>query len=175
MTIFVLVYKCARARLHTSSLRSTRAIKCRDEIGHSYASTGPAAARRRMDAGAEARRRRARTAPAGAARAKRGALAWRRGAQGHPGCAARAQMNPEKRREIYRRLRAANPNPTTELKYRTPYELLVAVVLSAQATDKSVNQASALLFEQFDTPEKMAKLGLACLEHYIRRIGPYRT
>ena len=56
-------------------------------------------------------------------------------------------MNPEKRREIFRRLREANPHPSTELKYRTPYELLVAVVLSAQATDKSVNQASTVLFE----------------------------
>jgi endonuclease-3 len=84
-------------------------------------------------------------------------------------------MNPEKRREIFRRFRAANPNPTTELKYRTPYELLVAVVLSAQATDKSVNQASAVLFEQFDTPEKMVKLGVAGLEKYIRRIGLYHT
>jgi len=84
-------------------------------------------------------------------------------------------MNPEKRREIFRRLREANPHPSTELKYRTPYELLVAVVLSAQATDKSVNQASAVLFEKFDTPEKMVKLGIAGLERYIRRIGLYRT
>src|SRR5205807_2071622 len=84
-------------------------------------------------------------------------------------------MNPEKRREIFRRFRAAKPNPTTELRYRTPYELLVAVVLSAQATDKSVNQASALLFERFDTPDKMVKLGVAGLEKYIRRIGLYRT
>jgi endonuclease-3 len=84
-------------------------------------------------------------------------------------------MNPEKRREIYKRLRAANPNPTTELKYRTPYELLVAVVLSAQATDKSVNQASAALFEKYHTPEQMVKLGVAGLEEYIKRIGLYRT
>ena len=84
-------------------------------------------------------------------------------------------MNPEKRREIYKRLRAANPNPTTELKYRTPYELLVAVVLSAQATDKSVNQASAVLFEKYHTPEQMVKLGVAGLEEYIKRIGLFRT
>ncbi len=84
-------------------------------------------------------------------------------------------MNPEKRREIFRRFQAANPNPTTELRYRTPYELLVAVVLSAQATDKSVNQASAVLFEQFNAPDKMVKLGVAGLEKYIRRIGLYRT
>jgi len=84
-------------------------------------------------------------------------------------------MNPEKRREIYRRLRAANPNPTTELKYRTPYELLVAVVLSAQATDKSVNQATAVLFEKYHTPQQMVKLGVAGLEEYIKRIGLYRN
>jgi len=84
-------------------------------------------------------------------------------------------MNPEKRREIFRRFQAANPNPTTELRYRTPYELLVAVVLSAQATDKSVNQASAVLFEQFNAPDRMVKLGVAGLEKYIRRIGLYRT
>ena len=84
-------------------------------------------------------------------------------------------MNPAKRREIYERFRAANPNPTTELKYRTPYELLVAVVLSAQATDKSVNLATASLFEKYETPEKMAKLGVAGLERYIKTIGLYRN
>ena len=83
-------------------------------------------------------------------------------------------MNPQKRREIFRRFRAANPNPTTELKYRTPYELLVAVVLSAQATDKSVNQASAVLFEKCNTPQKMVDLGVAGLERYIKTIGLYR-
>jgi endonuclease-3 len=82
-------------------------------------------------------------------------------------------MNPQKRREIYRRLRAANPNPTTELKYGTPFELLVAVVLSAQATDKSVNLATEKLFPA--TPEKIVKLGVAGLEEYIKRIGLYRT
>ena len=84
-------------------------------------------------------------------------------------------MNPQKRREIFRRLQAANPNPTTELNYTTPYELLVAVVLSAQATDKSVNLATAGLFAKADTPEKMVKLGVAGLEDYIKRIGLYRT
>src|SRR5205814_9039852 len=128
-----------------------------------------------MDAGAEARCGRARAAAAGAPRAKRGAFARRRRAQIDPGRAARAQMNPAKRREIYERFRAANPNPTTELKYRTPYELLVAVVLSAQATDKSVNQATGPLFEKYDTPEKMAKLGVAGLERHIKTIGLYRN
>ena len=84
-------------------------------------------------------------------------------------------MNPEKRREIFRRFQAANPNPTTELKYTTPYELLVAVVLSAQATDKSVNLATAELFKKANTPQKMVKLGVAGLENYIKRIGLYRT
>lgn len=82
-------------------------------------------------------------------------------------------MNPEKRRKIYERLRAANPHPTTELKYSTPFELLVAVVLSAQATDKSVNLATAKLFPA--TPEKIVKLGIAGLEEYIKSIGLYRT
>ena len=84
-------------------------------------------------------------------------------------------MNPEKRREIFRRFHAANPNPTTELHYRTPYELLVAVVLSAQATDKSVNLATAELFKKANTPQKMVKLGVAGLEGYIKRIGLFRT
>jgi endonuclease-3 len=84
-------------------------------------------------------------------------------------------MNPQKRREIFERLRAANPSPTTELVYRTPFELLVAVVLSAQATDKSVNLATAELFRKFNTPQAIARLGVARLEPYIKRIGLYRT
>ena len=84
-------------------------------------------------------------------------------------------MNPQKRREIFRRLQAANPHPTTELEYGSPFELLVAVVLSAQATDKSVNLATAELFAKANTPEKMVQLGVAGLETCIRRIGLYRT
>jgi endonuclease-3 len=84
-------------------------------------------------------------------------------------------MNPAKRAEIFRRLQAANPHPTTELKYRTPYELLVAVVLSAQATDKSVNLATAELFEVAAAPRDMVKLGVAGLEQHIKRIGLYRN
>ncbi|MGH8705946.1 MAG: endonuclease III [Burkholderiales bacterium] len=84
-------------------------------------------------------------------------------------------MNPQKRGAIYQRLRAGNPNPTTELAYRTPYELLVAVVLSAQATDKSVNSATAELFRIADTPQKMTALGVRGLEGYIRAIGLFRT
>jgi endonuclease-3 len=82
-------------------------------------------------------------------------------------------MNPQKRREIFARLAKANPNPTTELEYRTPFELLVAVVLSAQATDKSVNLATRKLFPA--TPAKILKLGVSGLEDYIKSIGLYRT
>ena len=84
-------------------------------------------------------------------------------------------MNAEKRRAIFERLRAANPHPTTELRYSTPFELLVAVVLSAQATDKSVNRATEPLFRKFNTPAQIAKLGVAGLEEYIRTIGLFRT
>jgi len=84
-------------------------------------------------------------------------------------------MNPDKRRTIYERLRAANPDPRSELVYRTPYELLVAVVLSAQATDKSVNLATAKLFPVADTPAKMVALGVEGLEDHIRTIGLYRN
>jgi endonuclease III len=84
-------------------------------------------------------------------------------------------MNPEKRREIFERFRAANPHPKTELVYGTPFELLVAVVLSAQATDKSVNLATAKLFPVANTPAKMAALGEERLKDYIKTIGLFRT
>jgi endonuclease-3 len=84
-------------------------------------------------------------------------------------------VSPEKRRALFERLRAANPRPRSELAYRTPYQLLVAVVLSAQATDKSVNAATAKLFEQYGSPEKIAALGTAGLEPFIRTIGLYRN
>jgi endonuclease-3 len=82
-------------------------------------------------------------------------------------------VNPAKRRQIFERLRAANPNPTTELLYGTPFELLVAVVLSAQATDKSVNLATRKLFPA--TPEKIVRLGVSGIEATIKSIGLYRT
>jgi endonuclease-3 len=82
-------------------------------------------------------------------------------------------MNPQKRAEIFRRFREANPKPTTELLYETPFELLVAVVLSAQATDRSVNLATRKLFPA--TPEKLVKLGVAGIEEYIKSIGLFRT
>ena len=80
-------------------------------------------------------------------------------------------MNASLRRAIFERLRAANPHPTTELRYRTPFELLVAVILSAQATDVSVNLATTSLFPLADTPEKLLALGEAGLILHIRRIG----
>ena len=83
-------------------------------------------------------------------------------------------MNPAKRNGIFSRLRAANPSPTTELSYRTPFELLVSVVLSAQATDKSVNLATDKLFPVASTPQAMLALGEAGLTPYIQRIGLYR-
>jgi len=84
-------------------------------------------------------------------------------------------MNPAKRLEMFRRLRAANPEPKSELAYRTPYELLVAVVLSAQATDKSVNLATPKLFALAATPQALLALGEARLTELIRTIGLYRT
>ena len=84
-------------------------------------------------------------------------------------------MNPAKRQAIFERLRAANPHPRSELVYRTPYELLVAVVLSAQATDKSVNLATAKLFPVAHTPQQIVALGAQGLEDYIRTIGLYRN
>jgi endonuclease-3 len=84
-------------------------------------------------------------------------------------------MNPQKRREIFARFAAANPEPTTELAYRTPYELLVAVILSAQATDKSVNVATRELFKVADTPQKMVALGTEGLISYIKTIGLFRN
>lgn len=84
-------------------------------------------------------------------------------------------MNPDKRRAIFERLRAANPNPTTELAYRSPFELLVAVVLSAQATDKSVNLATEKLYKVANAPQAIAALGEDRLRDFIKTIGLYRT
>ena len=84
-------------------------------------------------------------------------------------------MNPAKRREIFLRLQAANPHPATELEYHTPFELLVAVMLSAQATDVSVNSATRHLFPIANTPQGMLALGEEKLRDYIQRIGLYKT
>ena len=83
-------------------------------------------------------------------------------------------MSPEKREEFFRRLARAMPDPKSELEHATPFELLVAVVLSAQATDKSVNVATAKLYPVANTPAKIAALGVEGLEEYIRTIGLYR-
>jgi endonuclease-3 len=84
-------------------------------------------------------------------------------------------MNPRTRREIFERLRAANPAPTTELHYRSPFELLVAVILSAQATDRSVNKATESLFAVANTPAAIYALGEAGLKRYIKTIGLFNT
>lgn len=84
-------------------------------------------------------------------------------------------MNAAKRREIFLRLQAANPHPTTELEYHTPFELLVAVMLSAQATDVSVNAATRHLFQVANTPQAIIELGEGKLRKYIERIGLYKT
>jgi len=84
-------------------------------------------------------------------------------------------MNAAKRQAIFARLQAANPHPTTELEYDTPFQLLIAVLLSAQATDKSVNLATRKFFPRHGTPEAMLALGEDGLAEYIKTIGLYRT
>ena len=84
-------------------------------------------------------------------------------------------MNPTKRAEIFARLQAANPAPTTELEYSSPFQLLIAVLLSAQATDVSVNKATRRLFADAPTPAAMAALGEERLADYIKTIGLFRT
>jgi endonuclease III len=84
-------------------------------------------------------------------------------------------MNPQKRQAIFERFRTANPQPRTELVYATPFELLVAVILSAQATDKSVNKATAELYPAARTPAAIAALGVKGLSKYIKSIGLYNT
>lgn len=84
-------------------------------------------------------------------------------------------MNPAKRKTIFGRFRAANPEPRGELEYASAFELLVAVILSAQATDKSVNLATRGLYRKANTPQSLQKLGVSGLEQYIKSIGLYRT
>ncbi len=84
-------------------------------------------------------------------------------------------MNTAKRQEIFMRLRAANPHPTTELEYTSPFELLIAVLLSAQATDVSVNKATRRLYPVANTPAAMYALGVEGLMPFIQSIGLYRT
>lgn len=84
-------------------------------------------------------------------------------------------MNKTTRRELFERFCSANPNPTTELHYTSAFELLIAVILSAQATDNSVNKATSRLFTVANTPEAISNLGLEKLKKYIRTIGLYNT
>jgi len=84
-------------------------------------------------------------------------------------------MNADKRYEIFSRLRDENPNPTTELAYNSTFELLISVILSAQATDVSVNKAMAKLYPIANTPEAIAKLGVNGLKKYIKTIGLFNT
>ena len=83
-------------------------------------------------------------------------------------------MSPKRRRMLFERLRALNPHPTTELEYETPFELLVAVVLSAQATDRSVNLATRRLFKAARTPQAVLELGVDGLSEYVKSIGLYQ-
>ncbi len=84
-------------------------------------------------------------------------------------------MTPRKIQQIFEHLRKANPEPRSELHYGSPFELLVAVILSAQATDKSVNLATVELFRAASTPAAMLKLGLSGISHHIRRIGLFNS
>ena len=84
-------------------------------------------------------------------------------------------MNKEKRIEILKRLRAVNPHPTTELNFSSPFELLIAVILSAQATDKGVNKATDKLFPVANTPQAILALGVDGLKEYIKTIGLFNS
>src|SRR5690606_8687332 len=84
-------------------------------------------------------------------------------------------MNKQKRHEIFSRLRAENPNPTTELEFTSTFELLISVILSAQATDVSVNKATQVLYKVANTPETILALGVDGLKSYIKTIGLFNT
>lgn len=84
-------------------------------------------------------------------------------------------MNKQKRQEIFERFRAANPHPKTELEYENPFQLLIAVILSAQATDKSVNIATRPIFARCQTPQDIVNMGLEAFTEAIRTIGLYKT
>jgi endonuclease III len=84
-------------------------------------------------------------------------------------------MNPEKRRRIFAKLAALNPSPKTELEYGNPFQLLIAVLLSAQTTDKAVNAATRRFFPIINTPQKLVAIGVEALEAHIKTIGLYRN
>ena len=84
-------------------------------------------------------------------------------------------MNPTRRRAIYERFRAANPEPRGELEYASPFELLVAVILSAQATDKSVNRATRPLYQKANTPQALLKLGGQHAAYIVKALQAYKS
>ena len=84
-------------------------------------------------------------------------------------------MDSETIRQLFCRLQTLRPHPTTELRYRSPFELLIAVMLSAQSTDKKVNEATERLFQAANTPKALLALGQVSLKHYIKSIGLYNT
>lgn len=84
-------------------------------------------------------------------------------------------MNKQKRTEIFKRWKRINPHPTTELEYSSPFELLISVILSAQATDVGVNKATVRLYKVANTPENIYAMGLETLKDYVRTIGLYNT
>lgn len=92
-----------------------------------------------------------------------------------PGRSVNSSMNKDKRHQIFARLRDDNPNPTTELEYSTPFELLIAVILSAQATDVGVNKATRKLYPVANTPEAIYALGVDGLKEYIKTIGLFNS
>ena len=100
---------------------------------------------------------------------------WTRHAPHRPEQHPAYSVNRSKRQQIFERLRAANPNPTTELEYGNPFQLLIAVILSAQSTDVGVNKATRALFKKVKTPKAMLKLGEAGLKEYIKTIGLFNT
>src|SRR6266581_2800504 len=160
--------------LHSDGARS----RCRRDLG-AVPSGCRARALREAPVAARARAPGARRAPGGAGGERRSRCGEK--ACDHPGRdrtragAKAAGVNPQRRRKIFERLRSANPHPTTELAHRTPFELLVSVVLSAQATDKSVNLATEKLYRVANTPQALLALGMEGLIEHIRTIGLYRS
>src|ERR1700704_1625055 len=163
--------------LHSDGARNGRGCG----LGHGPRARGPRALRAAPVA-AGARAQGARRGPGGAGaegerRSRRGEEQRDDPSRGRTRARAEAAagVNPQKRRKIFERLRSANPHPTTELTHRTPFELLVSVVLSAQATDKSVNAPTEKLYRVANTPQALLALGMEGLIEHIRTIGLYRS
>src|SRR2546421_6399941 len=162
--------------LHSHGARDGR----RCDLGHGPGARSPRALRAQMHATGARAGRAHRAARRARAQSEIGSGRGEK-ARDHPGRdrtragAKAANVNPQKRRKIFERLRSANPHPTSELAHRTPFELLVSVVLSAQATDKSVNLATEKLYRVADTPQAVLALGMEGLIGHIRTIGLYRS